>query len=1606
MGIFTKRTVAALLAACLMLSAVAVGVDYVIKDKGYVNFRDVTADYQNAVNNQNAGLNEDSANALLSAGSGVSNFTITLDGNTSAVKVGQQVQLFPNCETSEPDVTYTYASLTPQTATVNASGLVEGKAVGEARIQVTASSSTAVLGQEEVVLAVVSSDAPVSTLANGTTFTNPSGASITVPILTDRNESDATEVTYAKTGNTWEYYAKSGSYTPAYIASNCLKYYISNGVNGWLALKVRITTPGEYLMTPNHQVQSYGCDSAVYVLPGSTSTSAIASALTSSNLVGNVSFYDATVTGNRAVTSKTTVGIVNFPTAGEYIFVYKVTKKYGTATPAMYVANILLDGVNCLKTVTPEQSIIDLEINPNGNGTYSYDTHQLRQTLTRLDGTQVKASDCVINYTSYDDTIATVDSNGVITARGPGSTQVEVQAYDGMGTAKCVVAVNVTDNSGVKDTYIDMDSDLYVNETAAVPLKVLLNSGNVYTIPNTQVVLTVSNSSLLSVQQGTLKALKAGSAVVKATGTFLNQTVSAKLTLTATAHPGKTAPTYYTYEMRSTAQENIKAYSWARTTRNNAVTAADSYLPYLEKYYNLIPHEGIPRARQIGFKGDTKYGYCRYCGSNVVGKYGGAGVGGFTIDPINHPWKMQCPDCDCWFPSNDFASFYALGLDENGAFDYEKAHAENEKLVQSGHKGYLVNELYPEKGESWGVDDGFGYRVYKDGSVNKPYVVNDSTLSRNGDSSLYVAFYLNRFWYNMRTIISNFSSAYLYTGDIKYARAGALLLDRVADVTPGYDTFKNQNANQEPTDFVITCGGTGYGAFIGRIEDNLFFNTFTSAADAFFPALNDPRLIRDLSRRAKQLGLENDKSTSAKIWDYWKNNLVIEAYTSACAGQTIGNYGMVQKSVAIAAVVLAEEPTTTEWFKWIWDYDPTYGNSNYRTMQAGHLSTILFTEVSRDGMGNEGSPNYNGGWIEYLEPVADILSEYQSDASLDPYNHPRLVNMFLNYDLLVLSDSHHAQIGDSGSVAGLAFETSTSIYPSIWKRLKDTPLARRLAQDIYVRMGGNVSSLRYGIFEKDPQSLQTEILSYVDKYAKKEGGMLPGFGYSVLRDGVTGKKNTLRSAWMYYGTTSGHAHQDTLNLGIEAFGLNLAPDLGYPANTINDPTNSGWLRTTVAHNTVVVNEQSQRKDTTVETPYLQDDTHFVDAMGVETKQVYLDVEQYKRTVIMVNVDWENSYMVDFFRVIGGNQHTYSFHSQSHNATAVSGLNLVKQVDANGNYVGTYAGADVAKGASSAAPIGYNYMTKVRKDTNPQGNQFTVDFDITDYRNAISKNYDLHLKMTQINNFTPDEVAIVGGHVPVKSDNTAVTNKTDTLDYVLTQRKSADGKPLDSMFTTVFEPYNEEAYLESIEPVAVTVVSGTPGAKDTTSALKITHKNGFVDYVFYASNNEVTYRVANQFNVRGYVAVYRMNGNTGNEMYRYVAGGDIIDGDTGITGVYKGTVTGYSKELTLLDNYIDIDLTMSAEELDALAGRYIYVENGSTLNAVYRIESAAAITGGVRLNLGTDSVIRSLRDKTDPNGGYIYNISRGQRFEIPMSFTDRPVAFLYEFGLEKDVYFVH
>ena len=379
---------------------------------------------------------------------------------------------------------------------------------------------------------------------------------------------------------------------------------------------------------------------------------------------------------------------------------------------------------------------------------------------------------------------------------------------------------------------------------------------------------------------------------------------------------------------------------------------------------------------------------------------------------------------------------------------------------------------------------------------------------------------------------------------------------------------------------------------------------------------------------------------------------------------------------------------------------------------------------------------------------------------------------------------------------------------------------------------------------------------------------------------------------------------------------------------------------------------------------------------------------------MVEVNDDISYGVDFFRVTGGDVHTYSFHAQSETATAVEGLESITYQTEDGTpntpYIGSYASPEQEYGKDpwtqdawsydTMYPKGYTWMKNVRKDTEPD-KTIAVDFEIKDYRKAIADSSGIRLRMTQLNDFVPSEVAIVGGNVPVKQDNKMMP---ETLEYVLTHR---EGENLDTLFTTVFEPYRNERYFEKIENAEITVKEGTENNDDMARAVKITHTDGRIDYVVYTTNNSVTYNISDEFDFRGFVGVYSVN-DDGENIYSYVNDGDIIGEATEKAAAYKGEVKDFTKGLQM-DNFIDISISDTSDEtVSDLIGRIIIVDNDGVQNGAYLINDAEKVSEDVvRLDIGTVSLVRGHKDATDVEAGYIYNISEGQSYVIPASYVD-------------------
>ncbi len=1442
------------------------------------------------------------------------------------------------------------------------------------------------------------------------------------------------------------------------------------GADRFIAFEVFVPQAGRYKMEIDHGATDQGTNVDVFLSQGNYSTNQI-------DYLSSYSCYDKNVAYNpnyfgTLAEEPAIIEDIKILEAGYYVFTFLVND--GDATQSIGYGSVgsfrLTNGNDAVmlgvlhdgdreKTQYISAELADKEL------IYS-DAEKLPETkvittVKNPDGSIDGTKELKIRYRSSDEKVATVASDGTVTGYSDGEAVISVTAeYDGK-TYGGELTLPVSDWTGVKSAYLDAPEMLYVRDKAKLSLVAVMNSGNEVFIPSEEVTFSMDKEGAVSISdEGMMTGVSENEVTVTAEtkGEFRGaESVGAAATVQIVYHQGKSEPNYYTYEKRENAMQNIKKYDWAKSTQKSAISDADRYFGNWEAWVDSVIGEGVPRTRTVGQYGDPQDNYCRYCGENVEEEHGG-----WKADIINRPWKLQCPACKRLFPSNDFEKFLDLGMDRQGYFDLDRAYEKHKELFadeyeKSGYKdqgyGYLKNVLYPEISnqrtpdnggeadaeltincgaglrpgetvEGWGVDDSFGYMPKdKDGNSYMADAVNDIP-----ERHAYIAKYNIGLGPTQVMAIDSLAKAYLYTGDVKYGRAGAILLDRMADVFESYD-FAIQNTPKYI--FWGADGGNAKGKFVGNISDSNYAQYLAEACDILYPMLTDDYVINYLSEKAKKLGLENDKTSSRLIWNNWEKGVLIETFTAAKERKIEGNFALGQTAVAIAAVALNREPETTEMVKWI-----------YRTGANGTGGNVLakiVDSVCRDGFGNETSENYNGMWISSVAGIADYLSGYEGSENLELYQHPKFAQMFFSYKDKVSLNNQYANIGDNGDTAALEFRgIPVSTFVSGFAALRGTPFEKSIAEMIFLRNGQTTEGLKYGIFDEDPERLEDEIEEVLDGGIEQDSDLLAGYGFAILRDGENhtsvnsqNQSNTLRDFWIHFGKSDGHAHHDTLNIGVDAYGLNISPDLGYPATTGIDPERAQWTSSTLSHNTVAIGTGKQESSfVTLGRPAHFDDSGAVKLIDVDAADAWKDAEIFRRTLVMVEVDDNVSYGVDFFRVLGGTLHTYSFHGQAENAYAVEGLDsMKKQVDENGNWTGTYAEGPDENGVmhygvnvpykdlsgswtdengnpnlltepgrdpwtrhlwdySTYFQRGTTWLSKVRRDTEPD-NKFAVEFDIKDYRKTVVDSKDIKLRITQMNNFTPDEVAIAAGSVPKKKTN-AVLPKT--FDYMFVRHRSKNGEKLDSMFTSVIEPYKGERYISSISPVEVT---GEVKDGEMVRAVKVEHVGGNrTDYIVYATDNSVTYTVDGKFTFRGFVGVLSLNKN-GAAIYRYVNDGDIIDGSTGKAGAYTGTVADFDDVMTFGDfeNWIDIKLDpmegMTTEDvIEDIIGKVIYIDNDDKESGAYEILGAEENGDGtVRLDIGTVNLARAFKDSTNSDVGYVYNIDTEQTFVIPSAYIE-------------------
>ena len=479
-------------------------------------------------------------------------------------------------------------------------------------------------------------------------------------------------------------------------------------------------------------------------------------------------------------------------------------------------------------------------------------------------------------------------------------------------------------------------------------------------------------------------------------------------------------------------------------------------------------------------------------------------------------------------------------------------------------------------------------------------------LDADGNRYYFVAYYM--FWQRWcRDILGGVRSlgeAYVLTDDPIYARKCAVLLARIAGQ---YERF----------DYRTQCYHEGIWNVNGRISDYIWTtgnnSTLAMAYDAVFPAL---AADQDLQRFLRDKGIQN-------IPDHIERKMLNVMVGDLLSGYARGNMGAHQTSMCKLAIVLdnsdpARGHTTREMVDWLMAGE-------------GRIEDLLWNGFWRDGLGGESSPGYSSGWCSTFYGLAELLPKL----GVEIWQNPKLRTMADVGLQMTVAGRFCPCIGDSGGVKGSGpIAWSAALQGRAFTRYGDLRYAKALKL-----MKASPGTLWEDYFDENAVSAALRDVG-PDLDLALHTRNIGGYGLAILESG-TGEHR--RGATMYYGdATGGHGHRDRLTIGLFAYGHDMLPEMGYPT-PFRTPKRFGWTSNTISHYCVLIDRQPQSSmiagdlNTLASTPGVQ-------LMDASAETAYPGAASlYRRTTALIDVDEQNSYLLDIFRVRGGGQHDWSFH---------------------------------------------------------------------------------------------------------------------------------------------------------------------------------------------------------------------------------------------------------------------------------------------------------------------------------------------------------------------------
>ncbi len=388
---------------------------------------------------------------------------------------------------------------------------------------------------------------------------------------------------------------------------------------------------------------------------------------------------------------------------------------------------------------------------------------------------------------------------------------------------------------------------------------------------------------------------------------------------------------------------------------------------------------------------------------------------------------------------------------------------------------------------------------------------------------------------NLGLDIANLGTVYVLSGEEKYADFAKQLLLAYADAYPKYGVGARAGFNHDPSK-----------VFDQRLSDATWLIQVVRGYDLIYNykgiTEEERTKINDEFIRASGRFIAANRA----VYSSPTNWSAISTTAILMAGRVTDDQELMDRAIWGANMGKSQG-------KW-WEGDAQKNPSGIEL----HFSERA---ISPDGLWSEGAMGYQFMALQAL--IADAEIFWRMGIDLYSYRDAALKRLFDSPLEFSYPDLKTPAIHDSGH--GSIVGRESYLYEYAFMRYRD-PKFLMILKQTGMHLGAS--------FQQFPVSVLYDVdLNADHDPAEWKSVNFFGVGYGILRN--TSERGTV-SLFMDYGPDGSHGHPDKLNIDLWAYGSRLLPDPG--SIWYEQPLYRNWYYPTLSHNTLIVDELSQRRD--------------------------------------------------------------------------------------------------------------------------------------------------------------------------------------------------------------------------------------------------------------------------------------------------------------------------------------------------------------------------------------------------------------------------------------------